>query len=127
MCCKKNEKTDVGKRTRIEVYQILGKDSRSSIEREASKKRYVLRGETQNFKHLPDQRMCGHWKAAQKREKQEWANEKPQLDNARRLKGICFIDPKKKKRKRKEKVGSSNGGGNALHERNKEALQLAGN
>ena len=32
-------------------------------------------------------------KAAQKREKQEWANEKPTLDNARRLRGIYFIDP----------------------------------
>ena len=32
-------------------------------------------------------------KAAQKREKQEWANEKSKLDNARRLRGIYFIDP----------------------------------
>ena len=32
-------------------------------------------------------------KAAQKREKQEWAKEKPELDNARELKGIYFIDP----------------------------------
>ena len=32
-------------------------------------------------------------KAAQKKEKQEWANEKPKLDNARRLRGISFIDP----------------------------------
>ena len=32
-------------------------------------------------------------KAAQNREKQEWKNEKPKLDNARRLRGICFIDP----------------------------------
>ena len=32
-------------------------------------------------------------KAAQKREKQEWAIEKPELDNARRLRGIYFIDP----------------------------------
>ena len=31
--------------------------------------------------------------AAQNREKKEWKNEKPQLDNARRLRGICFIDP----------------------------------
>ena len=31
-------------------------------------------------------------KAAQKREKQEWANEKPKLVNARRLRGIYFID-----------------------------------
>ena len=32
-------------------------------------------------------------KAVQKKEKQEWANEKPKLDNARRLGGIYFIDP----------------------------------
>ena len=32
-------------------------------------------------------------KAAQKREMQEWTNEKPKLDNARRLRGISFIDP----------------------------------
>ena len=31
--------------------------------------------------------------AAQKKEKQEWANEKPKLDNARKLRGIYFIDP----------------------------------
>ena len=51
-------------------------------------------------------------KAAQKREKQEWANEKPKLDNARRLRGICFIDPddddyKDTIKKREKKVGSS--------------------
>ena len=32
-------------------------------------------------------------KAAQNREKQEWAEEKPKLDNARKLRGIYFIDP----------------------------------
>ena len=32
-------------------------------------------------------------KAAQKRDKQELANEKPKLDNARRFRGIHFIDP----------------------------------
>ena len=32
-------------------------------------------------------------KAAQNREKQEWATEKPKLDNARRLRGIYFIGP----------------------------------
>ena len=32
-------------------------------------------------------------KTAQKKEKQEWANEKPKLDDARRLRGIYFIDP----------------------------------
>ena len=34
----------------------------------------------------------GVW-SAHKKEKQEWANEKPKLDNARRLRGIYFIDP----------------------------------
>ena len=43
--------------------------------------------------------MCGQKygrtleKAAQKREKQEWAIEKPKLDNAWRLRGIYFTDP----------------------------------
>ena len=32
-------------------------------------------------------------KAAQNREKQEWAKEKPKLENARKLKGIYFNDP----------------------------------
>ena len=32
-------------------------------------------------------------KAAQNREKQEWAKEKPKLGNARKLRGIYFIDP----------------------------------
>ena len=31
--------------------------------------------------------------AAQNREKQEWPREKPKLDNARRMRGIHFIDP----------------------------------
>ena len=31
--------------------------------------------------------------AAQKREKYEWANEKPKLDHARNLRGIYLIDP----------------------------------
>ena len=31
-------------------------------------------------------------KAAQNREKQEWAKEKPKFDNARKLRGIHFLD-----------------------------------
>ena len=30
---------------------------------------------------------------AQRKEKQKWAIEKPKLDNARRMRGIYFIDP----------------------------------
>ena len=32
-------------------------------------------------------------KNAKLKEKQKWSNEKPQLDNARELRGIYFIDP----------------------------------
>ena len=32
--------------------------------------------------------------ASKRKEKQQWAIEKPKLDNARRLRGIYFIDPK---------------------------------
>ena len=31
--------------------------------------------------------------ASKRKEKQKWAIEKPKLDNARRLRGIYFIDP----------------------------------
>ena len=37
------------------------------------------------FKHLSD--------ASKRKEKQTWAIVKPELDNARRLRGIYFIDP----------------------------------
>ena len=33
---------------------------------------------------------------AKLREKHKWAIEKPKVDNARRLRGICFIDPEDK-------------------------------
>ena len=32
--------------------------------------------------------------ASQRKERQKWAIEKPKLQNARKLKGICFIVPK---------------------------------
>ena len=38
-------------------------------------------------------REAAHKDAAQRKEKQVWAIEKPKLDNARRLRGIHFIDP----------------------------------
>ena len=33
---------------------------------------------------------------AKLKEKQKWSNEKPKLDNARRLRGISFTDPEDK-------------------------------
>ena len=35
-------------------------------------------------------------KTAQLKERQKWSHEKPQLDNARKLRGIYFIDPEEK-------------------------------
>ena len=37
--------------------------------------------------------------ASKHKEKQEWAIEKPVLDNARRLRGIYFIDPEDERSK----------------------------
>ena len=58
---------------------------------------------------------------AQRKEKQKWAIEKPKLDNARRLRGIYFIDPvdavfKETLQKCAEKVGSSDTSSNALQD-----------
>ena len=49
------------------------------------------------------------FKAAQRKEKQQWAIEKPKLDNARKLRCIYVIDPedvevKETMKKRAEKV-----------------------
>ena len=59
--------------------------------------------------------MCGKiGKAAQNREKQEWAREKPKLDNAQKLIGIYIIDPDAREyseilKKRKKKTGNTYG------------------
>ena len=47
-------------------------------------------GGLQRFKKLPDLNICGlkFGPACQKKEKQEWAIEKPKLDDARNLRGI---------------------------------------
>ena len=48
----------------------------------------------------PDHLWPEHWEKmgrnAKLKEKQKWSHEKPQLDNARKLQGICFIDPEDK-------------------------------
>ena len=55
-------------------------------------------------------------KAAQNREKQERAKEKSKLDNARKLRGIYFIDPDDREysQKRKKKTGKSHGTSHAM-------------
>ena len=69
-----------------------------SIERKTSQRIHVVRGEIDKCSNDYQTRSCVALrltkigKAAQNREKQEWNNEKPKLDNARRLRGIYFID-----------------------------------
>ena len=54
------------------------------------------------------------------REKHKWAMDKPKLDNARRLRGIYFIDPEDKEFKETmrnaRKIGNTNGSRNALQD-----------
>ena len=69
-------------------------------------------------------------KAVKKKEKQEWAMEKPKVDNARKLRGICFIDPEDEEyketiKKRKEEIGSSYGSGYALQDGDQKARKEA--
>ena len=48
--------------------------------------------------------------------KEEWYNEKPKFDNARKLKNIYFIDPEDGEYE--DTIGISSGGGNALPKEN---------
>ena len=66
----------IGMSTRIEVRQILGK---------GFTKFTILKEKPSNGVFVVQ--TCG---AAQRKEKQEWANEKSQLDNARRLRELLF-------------------------------------
>ena len=57
-----------------------------------------------------------NWKAAQNRDKQEWKNEKPKLDNARRLRGIYYTEPwiHRNPWTCEEKIGKACGRGHAV-------------
>ena len=64
---------------------------------------YMWSGERLTRKQLtsrPDHLWPELWKSmgknAQLKERQKWSNEKPKLDNSRRLRGIYFIDPEDK-------------------------------
>ena len=101
MCCKRSVLTTIGMRMRIEAYQILGQGSRDSLYWKINLRRDIHGpgGDSQKIKQLPDPKMCGlksgrrSEKLLRKEKKQEWAKEKLKSDNARRLRGIYFIDP----------------------------------
>ena len=75
---------------------------------------------------------CGTPKRSWK-EKEERTVEKPEIDNARRAKGMSSVHPEDRElqrnhQKREATFGDSHGGGNALQNGNKEALkEAAGN
>ena len=58
---------------------------------------YMWSGGRLTRKHRPDHLWPELWKSmgkhAKLKEKQKWSNEKIHLENARKLRGICFIDP----------------------------------
>ena len=68
-----------------------------SVEGEASKTFYVVREKTARPDHVWPEVWTKIGKAAQIREKQEWAKEKPKLDNARKLREFTLSIRKTKK------------------------------
>ena len=97
-------------------------------------------GGLQKFKQPPDLTTCGlHFGASfhkqlRRRRSRNGRFEKPQIDNARRLRGMYAIDPEDGEYKEtflktsEEKVGDYCEGGNALQNGNKETLEgAAGN
>ena len=68
------------------------------------------------WKHVSD--------ASKRKEKQKWAIEKPKVDNAKRLRGIYFIDPDEEfkdiMKKRSKEVRNSDASGNAVQDSSKQ-------
>ena len=86
----------------IELYQIHGQDSRSfTLWSEKPLQGKIWSGGrlakipvTARLDYLWPELWIGMSEAARKKiEKHKWANGKPKLDNARKLRGIQFIDP----------------------------------
>ena len=56
---------------------------------------------------------------AKLKERQKWSDEKPKFDNARRLRGICFIDAEDKDVKEtiSQEIGNAHGSCYALQDK----------
>ena len=61
-----------------------------------SGRRLTKKQVTQRPDHLWPELWTKLGRNAQLKERQKWSHEKPKLDNARKLRGICFIDPEDK-------------------------------
>ena len=88
MLCKKAASTIVGTSMGQEICRIFGQVSNNFL----SWKRH-LQTDTCGLGERLTKRQLTH---AKLKEKHKWSNEKPRLDNARRLRGIYFIDPEDK-------------------------------
>ena len=88
----------------LETCQILGQVSHNLLYwKKNPPDGYVWSGERLTRKQLtsrPDHLWPELWKSmgkhAKLKERQKWSNEKLHLENARKLRGICFIDPEDK-------------------------------
>ena len=114
----------MGKSTRTGICHILGQDSQNSL----YWKKNLLEDtcgpgrDSQKIQTTtgPDHVWPEVWtkigKAAQNRDKQEWKNEKPKLDNARRLRGIYYTEPwiHRNPWTCEEKIGKACGRGHAV-------------
>ena len=96
-----------------------------SIGRKTSKRIYVVRVRLtrKQLTSRPDHLWPELWekmgKNAKLKEKQKWSHEKLHLDNARKLRGIYFIDPEDKEFKGdhqecSQEIGNTNGSRYAL-------------
>ena len=93
----------IGISTGLETCLILGQVSHNLLLEEKPPDGYIWSGESLTRKQLtsrPDHLWPELWKSmgkhAKHKEKQKWSNEKLLLDNARKLRGIYFIDTEDK-------------------------------
>ena len=75
------------------IYSIGSKTSRRIY---VSGERLTRKQLTSRPDHLWPEPWTKWWRNAKVKERQQWSHEKPQLDNARKLRGIYFIDPEDK-------------------------------
>ena len=103
MSSKRNASMTIGILMDQEICLVLGQVSISLLS-ENSPDGFLWSGGRLTRKQLtsrPDHLWPELWKSkltrnAKLRDKQKWSNEKQKLDNARRLRGIYFIDPEDK-------------------------------
>ena len=83
----------------LETCQILGQVSLyqvTTLQKDIFGRRLTKRQATSRPHHLWPELWKSMGKNAKLKERQKWSHEKPKLDNARKLRGIYFLDPEDK-------------------------------